>query len=443
MTQLSSKFLRLAAAALLATAGSAAQAADISISGYGTVGYAKSDSSVSYQRDINSAGSFKRDTIFGAQMNAQFTPEWSATLQGKVARAPSVDHVWQTSLPWAFLSYRPTDDFLLRFGKLRIPFYMESENADVGETFAQARLPAEIYASTPTTDFKGASFSKSWLKDAKEWTLDGYWGKTNSPWRLNMRDPNNGVILTGAAGDYFLPLITESKGLRLTLQEGANTFLGGVHFAKSTDRYGKTLGPDTFMLAPAAGCTPINVPPAVLVGNYYCPSPNLLSSIDTTTINLGTKIDLGHGFRANSEYVRQKNFGTDLSSTRQSIYLTLLKDVGAWTPYVTYSKIRSKNLDLYQAVNSNQVQALLPIPALVAAIPQINAYQRVLADVMTVHDTYSWAVGTSYALNRNSKLKAEWSVVQTGVASSFVSAPGGETGHKRINVMSFSYNFTF
>ena len=417
--------VHILACLLLSAASLSAHAVDYSLSGYGTIGYAQSDQENTYQRFIDKDGSFKRDTVLGAQLGARFSPEWSATLQAKLAPAADSGQSAKATLGWAFLSYRPTDDWLFRAGKLRIPFYLNSENADVGTTFTPARLPLEVYSTAATVDFVGASFAKTWQLKESELILDGYWGKANdASWRFYARDPNAPPVqLTpdSQPGEFFAKLNTESGGLRLSLNQGENTFLAGIHRANTTPRGSPSLGPSTYV--------PVTFPP---FGTLYLPADDALKII-TTTAHLGASIDLGHGFHTTGEYVRRKNAGSTLAPDSKGFYLTLQKDLGSWTPYLTYARLTTKNRDLYQAVNSAQ-----PSPS------PFNAYERAIADTIVVYDQDSWALGTSYALNSKSKIKAEWSVVQTGVASSFVDAsPGGESGDQHINVFSLSYNFTF
>ncbi|NDP48531.1 MAG: hypothetical protein GZ085_09130 [Sulfuriferula multivorans] len=416
---------------LLSAASLSAHAVDFSLSGYGTIGYAQSDQDNTYQRFIDNKGSFKRDTVLGAQLSARFNPEWSATVQAKLAPAADSDQDVKATLSWAFVSFRPTDDWLFRAGKLRIPFYLNSENTDVGTTFTPARLPIEVYSTAATVDFVGASFAKTWQLKDNELVLDGYWGKANdASWRFYARDPYNPLNpllpqLTpdGQSGEFFAKLNTESKGLRLSLNQGGNTFLVGIHRAETTPRDSTNLGPSTYV--------PVS-DPFFSAGTVYLPAANTYK-ITTTTAHLGASIDLGHGFRTIGEYVRRKNAGSTLSPDSKGFYLTLEKEVGHWTPYLTYAKLTTKNRDLYQAVSS--AQPLHPI---------WNPVERALADVIVVYDQQSWALGTSYTIDSKNKIKAEWSVVETGLASSFVDAPpGGESSDQHINVFSLSYNFTF
>ncbi len=421
---------------LLATMSCAAQAVEFSVSGFGTIGYAQSNQAESYQRHINSTGNFRRDTLLGAQLDTQFNSKWSATLQAKLATAPNTDQGVQAAVSWAFLSYRPTDDLLFRAGKLRIPFYLNSENADIGTSFAAARLPVEVYATAPTMDFQGLAFAKTWLVGENELTLDSYWGKANASWRFYARDPNNLLTPTGASGEFLMPLATTAKGLRLSLQQDENTYQAGIHFTSTVARSGN-LGPSTYVPGPS-------LLGFGLAGTYYMPSPNTQFKVDATIVNFGMSTDLGHGFRTTNEYVRRKNPSSELGPDSESFYLMLQNKLGKWTPYVSYAQITTKNRALYQAVNNAKVQALAPIPVLAAQAAQINASQRMLADTMIAYDQYTWALGTAYTIDYDSKIKAEWSVTQSGIGSSFIDAPpAGESGNKRISVITLSYHFTF
>ncbi len=152
-------------------------AAEVSISGFGTLGYAVSDKEYAYQRFIDDNGTIRRDTVFGLQADVKINGQFSMTLQGKIAPSDKDDKNWDPVLSWAFLSYRPTNDWLFRLGKLRVPIYLNSESMDVGVTYDMARLPAEMYSMAPANDFVGASFSKTWNACIGDLMLDGYWGK--------------------------------------------------------------------------------------------------------------------------------------------------------------------------------------------------------------------------------------------------------------------------
>ena len=125
----------------------AAVAADISLSGFGTVGYALSDQSYNYQRFVDKQGTLKRDSVLGVQMDGKFGDAFGFTVQGKVAPSLDSDKDVDATIAWAFLSWRPANDWLFRLGRVRVPLYLNSENMEVGATFDFARLPAEVYTT--------------------------------------------------------------------------------------------------------------------------------------------------------------------------------------------------------------------------------------------------------------------------------------------------------
>ena len=78
----------LATVGLLSVAGQV-PATDFRLTGFGTVGYSRSSlDNAAYLRYIDDDGTFKADSLLGLQAEAQFTPQWSAAVQG-VASAPS------------------------------------------------------------------------------------------------------------------------------------------------------------------------------------------------------------------------------------------------------------------------------------------------------------------------------------------------------------------
>ncbi len=137
-------------------------------------------------------------------------------------------------------------------------------------------------------------------------------------------------------------------------------------------------------------------------------------------------------------FVNNSNVKIANASTRG--YVSLLRKVDKWTPYVTYAFLRSDSdqEELYQRVNSNSV------PNNVARSTLINASQRAGADAMLTYDQHSLAVGTSYSLSPTSKIKAEWMRVRIGRVSSLVDAPPGTNiRNQNINVISLSYSMVF
>lgn len=415
----------------------AASAAEVSFSGYGTVGYAQSDQSYNYQRFISKDGTFMRDSVMGVQMDTKFNEQWTTTVQAKYAPSLSDDSKWDTSIAWAFLSYRPSNDWLLRLGKLRVPIYLNSENVDVGVTYDFARLPAEVFSISPTNDFTGAGFSKSWNLDTTEVSLDGYWGKASTYWRFFMRDDLSaaGGLSRGAK---FMPITVDAKGLVLTAQTEEHRFRAGAHSTVATVTNGSSFVVDF----PYENLTAAY---GVSAYGYQATGASVptTSSVRNMTYTLGADVALGGGFRMTGEYARRVVSDTKLGPDTTGTYLALLKEVGSWTPYVSYARLLSSatQRDIYMAVNGNVVSSPY-LPATKTAA--LTASQRAAADGIVAYDQNTVALGTSFKISPTQKVKAEWARTHVGQMSSFVDAPAGaDTGNRDINVYSVSYNVVF
>jgi hypothetical protein len=407
-------------------------AVDFSVSAFGTLGYARSDQPYTYQRFIDKSGSFMRDSLAGLQVDARFAEKFGATVQVKVAPDTASDHRYEGTVSWAFLSYRPTNDWLIRAGKQRIPFYLYSETVDVGVTYDFARLPTEMYSIISSNDFTGLSFSKNWTMENGDLSLDGYWGKSTADLRFWIRDSIPPVQSSGAV---FAEQDVKGGGLVLSYKRNEDTYRIGVHRAVFKLRDG-TPFPTTFpfvALAPGIGYFQVN--PSL-------PGPGIptIPSLTGTAITLGAEVGLGSGFHVVSEFARSFSSNSDISPASTRGYASLLKRVDKWTPYVIYAFLRSPPgpRNLYNRVNYNTVPDFIP-----GAAP-INASQRAGADYLFAYDQNSWAVGTSYSISATSKIKAEYLRTHIGQMSTLVDAPpGGNIRNQNINVFSLSYNFVF
>lgn len=408
------KFPSVALLPLLSVLAMPAQALDLTWSGFGTVGFAQSDQSYKYQRFIDDSGTFKRDTILGGQLDARLSPQWSATIQAKLAPSDHSDSAWQASLAWAFVSWRPSDDWLLRAGKIRLPLMLNTENNDVGATFDFARLPQEVYSISPLTDLVGLGVSKTWFGESMDWIAEAYAGKVETNWRYYGREirPDQ-----GSPGSWFFTYNVKSAGLVLTARSLDHTFRIGAHRVAVT-RDGAKIGR-----------------PIVNAGGIYTFGSGGDDKLIIPLFTAGASIQLPADIRLIGEYAWIKvDSSTSEGLDRWGAYLSLSKRIGDWTPYVYYAKAKSKDSALakYQAINSNVV----PLP--------YAASQKFFADIIVPYDQSTVALGATYRLTPSALLKAEWSQANTGVASSLVDAPsGGDSADKRINVFSLSYNFTF
>jgi hypothetical protein len=419
--------------ALIISIAQSADAAEFSLSGFGTLGYAISDKEYAYQRFIDNNGTIKRDTVFGVQADVKIKEQFGITLQGKFAPSEKDDKDWEPLLSWAFLSYRPTNDWLFRLGKLRAPIYLNSESMDVGVTYDMARLPAEMYSLAPANDFIGASFSKTWNGCIGDFMLDGYWGKAPFHRRVYMRD-DAATLGRMPQGANFWNIETESAGFVMTFHRNSGIFHAGFHYAVGEMTDGQLI-PGNFILQPIYYPTPMG---PIHIADAYQPDPlSIGSSIRNLVYVLGFDIDLGNDFRLIAEYGRHVIPDYRAISDMHGGYLSLLKKIGKWTPYITVSGLLSEQnaRELYNEVNSHKIQG----PAAF-----LNPTQTQIVDSLKVYEQYTMAVGASYTLTPKQKIKAEWAQTHVGDMSGFIDNPPGQTiSDADINVFSISYSFVF
>jgi hypothetical protein len=410
---------------------------DLSWSGFGTLGYTVSDQPFAYQRFVDQRGTWRRDTLLGTQLDAALTSTLSATVQGRLASSLEDDHHNDAKLMWAFLSWRPSNDWTVHAGKVRAPIFMASENTEVGVTFDLAHQPGELYTTslTPTVDLTGLSFSHSMDISADgELTLDGYSGQSRMTTRIYQRDDIPGYQIHGP---MFIDTEVAARGLLLHWRTAEDDrYRLGLHQVTSD-----------FSLHHAAAEFPwVPIPSMPGMGIYQTsdalPGPGrvVTDQIRFTFLTLGANLGLPQQMRLLGEVSKRKASGNNMAPETLAAYASLQKRVGVWTPYVLYGVMKSpaSQLDLYDSMNGNRLPPGLP------SVDLINLSQRAGADSIYVYDQSSWAFGTSWRVARGQVLKAEWQEVHTGRVSHLVDAPmGQESGHRTLRLLSLSYNFAF
>lgn len=406
----------------LAALQTAAHGVEFSTSGFGTVGYAVSDQPYHYQRFIDDKGTFKRDAVLGAQVDAKLGAEWSATVQAKVAPSLHNDEDWSLTASWAFVSWRPDNDWLLRMGKQRVPMYLNSENMDVGQTYDFARLPFEMYGMSPSNDFKGLSVSRSWLPDVGDVTLDVFHGEADISARAHTRD----------LGPVFMPVCTTITGSVLTLKKDTSTWRLGLHHTVTRRRDGQGFPSHYDYVDLGGGVGFYNVDP-----QYASSTPSIVNDV----ITLGADMELAPDWRLVSEFARNIQKRTENGANTAGGYVAVLHKMGGFTPYVSYAKLRSMGVSVRMADALNGAQS----PALDFVDVRLNPSQRAASDAIMVYDQDTVAVGTSYGLSTQSTIKAEWARTRIGNRSATVDSPAGEdvVRRQRINVLSLNYSFVF
>jgi hypothetical protein len=120
-------------------------------SGFGTLSaVSHSRDGVEFHRDISvPAGapakrwSTNQDSMLGLQLSAQRGSELEATLQ--LISRDSIGTGYKPQVTWAFVKWTPTDDIIVRAGRLGVDFYLQGDAADIGYANLQVRQPLIFY----------------------------------------------------------------------------------------------------------------------------------------------------------------------------------------------------------------------------------------------------------------------------------------------------------
>ena len=422
----------LTCAAMLMTAvlATPAQAVDATWSGFATLGYTESNSDYTYQRFIDRDGTLKRDSLLAGQVDLRLAPQWSATLQVRAAPADNHDDRWRAEASWAFVAWRPDNDWLVRAGKLRVPLYLYSESLDVGVSHDMVRLPHEIYSISPSNEFTGLFLTRGLTVGTHDVSVDAYAGKSDTQTRLWARD---GLPPLVSPGSFLSSIRVKVAGLVLTARESDVTWRLGLHAANVRRADGSRLAVrfPRVDLAPGVGYWQVD---------NSIPGPGVpsVASVRNVLLSAGVDWQIGGGWRVSGELASIRQFDTELGSESVAGYVALFKRIGDFTPYTSLARQKSSAETLRWAK-----RLLTPgLPAQVPGAAQINAMQRLAGENGYAYDQDSIALGVSWALSPAAKLKAEWMRTRVGAVSYHFDTPAGRPGTSGLRVNSLAVNFS-
>ncbi len=135
------KILRFCLPILLFLASIHAAASDLRVNGFASIvsgTYSEDDSTyLGYGDDI----SFDPDTIVGIQLTKEITDDLKLTAQFVSRGSENYD----ISAEWAYLTYSINENWDVRAGRLRVPFFYYSDYLDVGFAYNWISPPSEVY----------------------------------------------------------------------------------------------------------------------------------------------------------------------------------------------------------------------------------------------------------------------------------------------------------
>lgn len=104
---------------------------------------------------INDLPNYTALSSIGMIASKQMNDQWDAAVQF-VARGAEQDE-YAAQVEWGMVTYRPFSELAVRVGKQKYPFWLISDQIDVGMLYPWIRPPVEVYDIMPITSFIGAS----------------------------------------------------------------------------------------------------------------------------------------------------------------------------------------------------------------------------------------------------------------------------------------------
>lgn len=151
-----------ALAALLMLFSAVASASDdFTLQGFGTLGVARTTSrdvefvrDLSQPRGIRDSWSAQNDSVIGIQGAWRINPQFEAVVQA-MSRYGSNGN-FNPELSWAYVKYEPVPNLSLRAGRLGTEFFMMADSRWVGYSFLTVRPPGDYFWYLPFYSIHGA-----------------------------------------------------------------------------------------------------------------------------------------------------------------------------------------------------------------------------------------------------------------------------------------------
>ena len=118
-----------------------AHAIDLDISGFSSFIGGYSEKGTDYLQYFKDNLDYQPDSLVGIQVSGRINDKATATVQ---ITSKALDQ-WDTSADWAYITYQPRSDFTWKLGRFRGPFFLYSENIQVGYTYPWITPPYSVY----------------------------------------------------------------------------------------------------------------------------------------------------------------------------------------------------------------------------------------------------------------------------------------------------------
>ncbi|MBV6322269.1 porin [Duganella violaceipulchra] len=236
----------LVAAVFAATAAMQAQAGtlgddNLTISGFGTLGVAKSNTDQAQFARYNQAegvgdkAKIGLDTNLGLQATYKINDWLSGTAQ--ILTRKNTSPTFTTDLTWAFLKARINDEVSVRVGRVVLPTFLISDYQNVGYANTMMRPPIEMYGQAPIENVDGADVNFQRAFGDFNFTTQAFAGvsrgklfvPTGAGSVATYRAPAVGISFTGEYGPFLVRVAHARADMKINDLAPINTLTGTLN----------------------------------------------------------------------------------------------------------------------------------------------------------------------------------------------------------------------
>ncbi|MET0322625.1 MAG: porin [Duganella sp.] len=396
----------LAAMATMQAHAGALDDGNLSISGFGTLAAAKTNTDTAQFSRYNQSegvGDSPRiglDSNLGLQATYKMNDWLSGTVQVLTRKGPEGN--FATDLTWGFLKAKINDEVSVRVGRVVVPTFLISDYQNVGYANTMMRPPIEVYAQNPIENSDGIDINYQKAIGDLNLTAQAFVGvsrgklyiASNTTTVAEYRAPDAGVSLTGEYG----PFIFRAAHARADLEINDLTALNALGTTLNAIGFGKLASDLNFKDGKKIAFTSVGM------------------TMDWNNILL------------QSEYAQRRAKEPVYLADTNSWYAMAGYRVGKFVPYYAHASVKGAG-------------SSVTVPAALAAAPA--ALRGAINSLMSSQEQSTDLVGVRWDFAKSMAFKVQLDRVKPEAKSGYlIHAPAAGTT-KTINVVAVGLDFVF
>ena len=386
-----------------------------SIKGFGTLGLTQSDTdrlgffrNWTVSQETTDSLEVLTDSRLGIQLDVEINDAWSGAAQF-IFR----DHAgkfFEQNLDGAFLRWYPSDDMVIRFGRMQVDHFLLSDYTNVGYAYSWVRPPHEFYGAIPFTHYDGIEIKKTFFMEKGNLSLKVHTGSARVDLSKAYQSLDTGGFVAGIKFEY------EQGSWRSNI---SYDFIG----------QNKEMGGDITNVLAAINNPVVNT---IIPGISDLTDDISIEGSKVHFLSIGTVYDDGiwlgqaeASYRKAGQVVSRDLFSGYVSIGRRFSDVTLFSTYGITHSYQSHIKVPD---------------VVLPVPQMIALQKQIDW----LVNKGDITDQQSATLGLRWDFHQKMAFKAQWTHFmfgEDGTSLWLTSRPGKNPD--QVDLFSIGIDFIF